>query len=53
MRIYVPASNIERNPEDGCMKKIKIERSLKLRKEDMRVKNYNILTNNQLEEGNW
>ena len=30
-RIYVPASNISRQPEDGCMKKIKLERSLKLR----------------------
>jgi hypothetical protein len=37
-RIYVPASNINREPEDGCMKKIKIERSLKLRKEDVRQK---------------
>jgi hypothetical protein len=35
-RICVPASNINREPEDGCMKKIKIERSLKLRKEDVR-----------------
>ena len=36
-RIYKHASNIDREPEDGChMKKIKIERSLKLRKEDIR-----------------
>ena len=33
-RLYVPASNIERQPDDGCMRKIKIERSLKLNKED-------------------
>ena len=30
-RLFVPADNVERKPEDGCMKKIKIERSLKLR----------------------
>ena len=35
------------------MKKIKLERSLKLRKEDLRVKNYNVLTNNQEPEQNW
>jgi hypothetical protein len=44
-RIYVPASNIERVPEDGCMKKIKIERSLKLRREDFRNKTTNVLSN--------
>jgi hypothetical protein len=47
-RIYEPASNIDRQPEDGChMKKIKIERSLKLRKEDTRSNTHNIITNNQ------
>jgi len=45
-RIYEPASNIERQPEDGCMKKILMERSLKLRREDLRSKTYNITTNN-------
>ena len=45
-RIYESASNIDRNPQDGCMKKIKIERSLKLRVEDGRGKSYNVLTNN-------
>ena len=52
-RLYVPASNIERQPEQGCMKKIKLERSLKLRKEDLRNKGYNILSNIQDLEGNW
>ena len=52
-RLYVPASNIERQPEDGCMKKIKIERSLKLRKEDLRDKTTNVLTNNQEPENAW
>lgn len=35
-RLFEPADNVERKQEDGCMKKIKIERSLKLRKEDGR-----------------
>lgn len=52
-RIFVPASNIDRNEEDGCMKKIKMERSLKLRQEDLRDQTYNVLTNNQLQENNW
>ena len=52
-RIYVPASNIERQPDDGCMKKIKIERSLKLRKEDFRSKTYNPVTNTGCEESQW
>ena len=52
-RLYVPASNIERTPEDGCMKKIRIERSLKLRREDLRNKTFNITTNAQDEENNW
>ena len=49
----MPASNIERVPEDGCMKKIKIERSLKLRKEDFRNKSTNVLTNNVEPENVW
>lgn len=52
-RIYVPASNIERQPDDGCMKKIKIERSLKLRKEDFRSKTYNPVTNTGCPESQW
>lgn len=52
-RIYEPASNIERNQEDGCMKKIRIERSLKLREEDDRSKGFNPLTNNQNKESTW
>ena len=52
-RIYEPASNIERQPEDGCMKKILIERSMKLRQEDLRTKNTNVVTNNLEEEKTW
>lgn len=35
------------------MKKIKIERSLKLRQEDFRNRNFNVITNNQEPENNW
>jgi len=35
------------------MKKIKIERSLKLRQEDLRSRPYNVITNNQEPENNW
>jgi len=46
-RIFKPASNIDRNPEDGCMKKLKLERSLKLRREDTRGRDFNVLSNSQ------
>ena len=52
-RIYVPASNINRAAEDGCMKKILIERSMKLRQEDLRTKNTNVVTNNLEDEKTW
>jgi len=52
-RIYVSASNVERAPEEGCMKKIKLERSLKLRKEDLRSRDYNIISNVDDPERNW
>ena len=35
------------------MKKIKIERSLKLRQEDLRSRHFNVITNNQEPEKNW
>ena len=35
------------------MKKVRLERTLKLRKEDMREKPYNVLTNNVSPEENW
>ena len=52
-RIFVAASNIERNAEDGCMKKIKIERSLKLRQEDTRGRSTDLITNTNSEENSW
>jgi len=35
------------------MKKIKIERSLKLRKEDLRSRDFNVITNNEEPESVW
>ena len=52
-RIFVAASNIERNAEDGCMKKIKIERSLKLRQEDIRGRSTDLISNTISQENSW
>ena len=49
----MPASNVDRTEEDGCMKKIRLERSLKLRREDLRGKSYNIITNKDQYESDW
>ena len=35
-RLFKPADNVERAKEDGCMNKIKIERSIKLRQEEFK-----------------
>ncbi len=43
-RIFVAASNVDRTKQEGCMPKIKIERMAKLVQEDIRSKNYNILS---------
>ena len=52
-RIFVASSNIERNAEDGCMKKIKIERSLKLRQEDTRGRSTDLISNTISQENSW
>jgi hypothetical protein len=52
-RFCLPASNVDRTNEDGCMKKIRLERSLKLRREDLRGRSYNILTNKETFESDW
>ena len=49
----MPASNVNREEEDGCMKKIRLERSLKLRREDMRGRSFNLLTNVEIAEDDW
>lgn len=53
-RLFVPADNVERKPEDGCMKKIKIERSVKLRQEDFKNRSkYDIVSGAQQEDNRW
>ena len=52
-RYCVPASNVKREAEDGCMKKIKLERSLKLHREDARGRETNLITNNQEKSNVW
>ncbi len=53
-RLFVAADNVERAPEDGCMKKIKIERSLKLRNEDFKGRSkYDIVSGVQQADSAW
>ena len=53
-RLFVPADNVERKPEDGCMKKIKLERSLKLRNEEFKNRSkYDIVTGTDQGDANW
>jgi hypothetical protein len=52
-RIFVAASNVERKKEEGCMAKIKIERTAKLAQEDRRGKTYNILTGATMDNKVW
>jgi len=52
-RIFVPASNVERKKEEGCMAKIKIERTAKLAKEDQRGRSFNILTGASIDNKVW
>ena len=52
-RFCQPASNVKRQPEDGCMKKLKIERSLKLRREDARGRETNLITHGDEPASTW
>jgi hypothetical protein len=52
-RIFAPASNVERKKEEGCMAKIKIERTAKLDTEDRRGKSYNIVTGAAIDQKVW
>jgi len=52
-RIFVAASNVERKKEEGCMPKIKIERTAKLAKEDQRGRTFNILTGASIDNKVW
>jgi hypothetical protein len=52
-RIFVPASNIDRKKEEGCMAKIKIERAAKLEVEDKRNRSFNILSGATIDKKVW
>ena len=50
----MPANNVEREPEDGCMKKIKIERCMKLRNEEFKNRaKYDIVTGVSQGDSSW
>ena len=53
-RIFEPASNVNREKEDGCMNKIKIERSHKLRQEDFKGrKRFDIVSGAEQKDDVW
>ena len=52
-RLFVPASNVDRKKEDGCMNKIKIERAAKLDIEDKRNRGFNILSGATIDKKVW
>lgn len=52
-RLFVPASNVDRKKEDGCMNKIKIERAAKLDIEDKRNRSFNILSGATIDKKVW
>ncbi len=49
----MPASNVDRKKEEGCMPKLKIERAEKLFNEDVRGKTYNILSGAVVDKKVW
>ena len=53
-RLFIPANNVERQKEEGCMNKIKIERSLKLREEDFKNRpRYDIVSGKEIKDSTW
>ena len=53
-RLFVPADNVDRKSEDGCMKKIKIERCMKLRGEDFKNRGkYDIVSGRESPDTVW
>ena len=50
----MPADNVDRKSEDGCMKKIKLERSLKLRNEEFKNRpKYDIVSGVAQQDSAW
>jgi hypothetical protein len=52
-KLFVPASNVTRPKEDGCMNKIKVERAFKLREEETKGRQFNIITGISETEKKW
>ena len=53
-RLFEPASNVDRTKEDGCMNKLKIERSIKLRQEEFKGrKKYDIVSGVEQKDEAW
>jgi len=52
-RIFEPANNVDRKKQEGCMAKIKIERAVKLQKEDYRGRSFNILSGATIDKKVW
>ena len=53
-RLFVAASNVDRQKEDGCMNKLKIERSIKLRTEDFKNRGkYDIVSGVEQKDDAW
>jgi hypothetical protein len=52
-RIFEPADNVDRKKQEGCMAKIKIERAVKLQKEDYRGRSFNILSGATIDKKVW
>ena len=53
-RLFIPANNVDPEKEEGCMNKIKIERSLKLREEDFKNRpKYDIVSGRPSDDSAW
>ncbi len=52
-RIFEAASNVDRQKQEGCMAKIKIERAVKLDQEDKRNRSFNILSGAAIDRNVW
>lgn len=52
-KLFVPVSNVTRQKEDGCMNKIKVERVYKLREEETKGRQFNIISGIGETEKKW
>ena len=52
-RIFLPGSTVSRDPEEGCMPKVKLERTIKLRDEEQKGKRFNIINGQDEGQSKW